>query len=399
MKHLFSLMVAGLALVTLAPAQATNETAQRQQQARERAEAERKRQSIREAEQLGVRVELAAIGGFRGARSNVIIGYGLVTGLNGTGDSQQVQVTSTAMANALSRWGTLVNERNFRSKNIAIVAVTAELPAFAAPGRRVDVTVQSLGDAKSLEGGILLPTPLGTMVNPDLHFAVASGAVSIGGFNAGSSGSSVRKNHPTVGRIPNGADVQKTVPTQTVFNGNTLFFDLDQPDFTTAQRVAEMVNQSLPGLEATALDGVTVQVQVPEPDRAVEYMSNLQKLQVFANTIPTVVINERTGTIVVGGNVRLGPAIIAHGSLQVRIETDFNVSQPNPLSGGETVVTPQTNISAEEDKPEIALVAPTATLEDLARVLQTLNLSARDIIAILQALAEQGALKARIRIQ
>jgi flagellar P-ring protein precursor FlgI len=142
-----------------------------------------------------------------------------------------------------------------------------------------------------------------------------------------------------------------------------------------------------------------VQVQVPEPDRAVEYMSNLQKLQVFANTIPTVVINERTGPIVVGGNVRLGPAIIAHGSLQVRIETDFNVSQPNPLSGGETVVTPQTNISAEEDKPEIALVAPTATLEDLARVLQTLNLSARDIIAILQALAEQGALKARIRIQ
>lgn len=399
MKYLFSLLIVGLVMTAVAQAQTSVESTQRQQQARDRTEADRKRQSIRDAEQQGVRVELAAIGGFRGARSNVIIGYGLVTGLNGTGDSQQVQVTSTAMANALSRWGTLVNERNFRSKNIAIVAVTAELPAFAAPGRRIDVTVQSLGDAKSLEGGILLPTPLGTMVSPDLHFAVASGAVSIGGFNAGSAGSSVRKNHPTVGRIPNGADVQKTVPTQTIFNGNILYFDLDQPDFTTAQRVAEMVNQSLPGLEANALDGVTVQVQIPEPERAVEYMSNLQKLQVFANTIPTVVINERTGTIVVGGNVRLGPAIIAHGSLQVRIDTDFNVSQPNPLSNGETVVTPQTAISAEEDKPEIALVAPTATLEDLARVLQTLNLSARDIIAILQALAEQGALKARIRIQ
>lgn len=356
-------------------------------------------QAVREAEIEGTLAELAAIGGFRGARSNTIMGYGLVVGLSGTGDSRQIAATTTAMANALSRWGTLVDPASFKAKNIAIVSVTAELPPFMAPGRKIDITVQSLGDAKSLEGGVLLPTTLGTMWDSSITYAVASGAVSIGGFNAGSGGNTVRKNHTTVGRVPNGGDVQRSVDTQFVFDGNAVYFDLDTPDFTTAKRVADKIQEALPGTRVTAEDAVSVRIEMDDASQAVTILAQIEKLEVRANTVPTVVINERTGTIVIGGNVRLGPAVIAHGSLRVRIDTQYDVSQPAPLSGGATVVTPRTTVDAEEEPTQIAVITPNATLDDLAKILQTLNVSARDIIAILQALSEQGALKARIRIQ
>lgn len=365
---------------------------------RQAAQDRQRQQAIRDAEANGVPVEIGAIAGFRGARSNTIVGYGLVVGLNGTGDSKQVQVTSTAIANALSRWGTLVEPRNFSSKNIAIVSVTAELPPFAAPGRRIDVTVQSLGDAKSLEGGVLLPTPLGTMADASATFAIASGAVSIGGFNAGSAGNSVRRNHPTVGRVPEGADIQRGVQTQIVF-GDTIYLDLDTPDFTTAKRAADRIRESFPGLGVKAIDAVTIAITLDRPDLAVEVISQIQKLEVLANTEPVVVINERTGTIVIGGNVRLGPALIAHGGLRVQIQTEFVASQPGPFSDGQTVVLPQTQTTADEDPPQVVVVAPNATLDDLAKIFQAMDVSARDIIAILQALADQGALKARIRVQ
>lgn len=358
-----------------------------------------RRQEIREGEMMGIDVELAAIGGFRGARANTVMGYGLVVGLNGTGDSKQIAATTTAMANALSRWGQLVDPNQFKAKNIAIVSVTCEMPAFSAPGRKMDITVQSLGDAKSLEGGYLLPTPLGPAWKPDEVFATANGSVSLGGFNADASGSSVRKNHPTAGRVPNGATVENSVPTQFVFNGSDVYFDLDTPDLTTARRVEEKINQALPGFRAKAEDGATIKITMPDANDPVTAMSRIEKLEVMANTPPTVVINERTGTIVVGGNVRLGPAVIAHGSLRVRIDTEFMVSQPAPLSNGQTTTVPQSNISADEDPPQVTVLAPNASLDDLARIFQTLNLSARDIIAILQALADQGALKARIKIQ
>ncbi|MFM9872236.1 MAG: flagellar basal body P-ring protein FlgI [Fimbriimonadaceae bacterium] len=390
--------------VPLTPAQiaaqkkADEEAGRKAREAQE--ELDRKRsQSIREAESNGIPVEIAAIGGFRGARSNTILGYGLVVGLNGTGDSKQIPATSTAMANALSRWGTMVDPTKFNAKNIAIVAVTAELPPFAAPGRKMDITVQSLGDAKSLEGGILLPTPLGTMYDTTITYAIATGAISIGGFNAGASGSSVRQNHPTVGRVPNGGDIQKGVETQFVFGGNVVYLDLDQPDFTTAQRVRDAVSRSFPSLGVTAIDAVTIAIRLENEGDAVDVISQVQKLEVFANTEPTVVINERTGTIVVGGNVRLGPALIAHGSLRVTIDSEFVTSQPLPFSQGQTTVTPLVTTNANENPPQVVVVAPNATLDDLAKIFQAMDVSARDIIAIIQALSQQGALKARVRIQ
>lgn len=363
-------------------------------------EAAKKRETaIRQAETNGVAVEIAAIGGFRGARSNTIMGYGLVVGLAGTGDSKQVSATSTALANALTRWGTLVDPSKFTSKNIAIVSITAELPAFAAPGRKTDITVQSIGDAKSLEGGFLLPTPLGTMYDSSIAFAIASGSLSIGGFNTGGGGSSIRKNHATVGRVPDGADIQRGVDTQFVFGDSFLYLDLDQPDFTTAQRVRDQIAKSFPGLGVTAIDAVTIAIKLENPKDAVDVISQVQKLEVYANTEPTIVINERTGTIVIGGNVKLGPALIAHGSLRVQIDTEFITSQPLPFSQGQTTVTPVTQVSADEQPPQVVVVAPNATLDDLAKIFQAMDVSARDIIAILQALADQGALKARIKIQ
>lgn len=359
----------------------------------------KRQNAIRQAESNGVAVEIAAIGGFRGARSNTIMGYGLVVGLSGTGDSKQVSATSTALANALTRWGTLVDPSKFSSKNIAIVSITAELPAFAAPGRKIDLTVQSIGDAKSLEGGYLLPTPLGTMFDSNITYAIASGAVSIGGFNTGSSGSSIRKNHANVGRVPDGADIQKGVDTQFVFGDGFLYLDLDQPDFTTVQRVRDQIAKSFPSLSVTAIDGVTIAIKLADPKDAVDVISQVQKLEVYANTEPTIVINERTGTIVIGGNVKLGAALIAHGSLRVQIETEFITSQPLPFSQGQTTVTPVSRINANEQPPQVVVVAPNATLDDLAKIFQAMDVSARDIIAILQALADQGALKARIKIQ
>lgn len=359
----------------------------------------RRQEAIRNAQSQGVPVELAAISGFRGARSNVIMGYGLVVGLAGTGDSKQVEATSTTMANALSRWGTLVDPSAFKSKNIAIVSVTAELPAFAAPGRKTDVTVQSLGDAKSLEGGVLLPTPLTSAGDNAIVYALATGPLSIGGFNAGASGSSVRMNHQTVARIPDGGDIQRSVDSTVVFEDNMMFLDLNEPDFTTAQRVVEKIRDTFPGLPVKALDAVTVAIQTPDKDDAVALIAAIQKLEVKANVEPTIVINERTGTIVIGGNVRLGPALIAHGGLRVRIDTEFVTSQPAPFSQGQTVTVPNSLVQAGETPPQVVVVAPNASLDDLAKIFQTMGVSARDIIAILQALSAQGALKARIKIQ
>lgn len=399
MKFLRSILILSM-LAGMAGAFAQAQPAGSNAQSQADIEAARRREeAIRAAEASGIPVEIGAIAGIRGARSNTIMGYGLVVGLAGTGDSKQIVATSTALANALTRWGTLVDPSKFASKNIAIVSVTAELPPFAAPGRKIDVTVQSLGDAKSLEGGVLLPTSLGSMADSSISFAMASGALSIGGFNAGSSGNTVRKNHPTVARIPDGADIQRGVDTKFVFQDNIVFLDLDQPDFTTVKRVRDQIAGSFPSLNVTAIDAVTVAIRLPNADDAVDAISQILKMEVYANSEPLVVINERTGTIVVGGNVRLGPALIAHGSLRVTIQTEFIASQPLPFSQGQTVITPQTQTNAEEQIPQVVVVAPNASLDDLAKIFQAMDISARDIIAILQALADQGALKARIRIE
>ncbi len=347
----------------------------------------------------GIEVRMGDIGGFRGARSNVIMGYGLVMGLTGTGDSKQTPLTAKLLSNALSRAGITVDPKEMQGKNMATVVVTAELPPFAAPGRKIDLTVSSIGDAKSLEGGTLMPTNLGPANNPDQVYVVASGSLSLGGFEAGSGGSSQRKNHQTVGRVPDGGDVQMAAPTQFVFTGGKVFFDLDEPDFTTAQRVAAQLAVKFPDCLASAIDAVTIALNVPGGLQAVDFLSQVEGTPVKANLVASIVINERTGTIVAGGHVKLGPAMIAHGSLQVRIDPEVIVSQPGPRSNGETVVVEIPRVEATDPQAQIALTAGGATIEDLAKILQTLKVSAKDIIAILQALADQGALKARIRIQ
>jgi len=357
---------------------------------------EARRIAMQEVATEGLPVRLGDIGGFRGARSNKIIGYGLVVGLQGTGDSRSTPFTATLMANALARWGTQVNEAQYRAKNIAVVSVTAELPAFAAPGRKIDVTVSSLGDAGSLQGGFLLPTTLAGLTSPDDVYAVASGPVSIGGYNVGGGGSSVRTNHANVAVIPNGADVERSVATQILFGGNVMFFDLDEPDFTTVERAVSAINNEFVDIHAEAEDGVSIKLVIPEGVPATYVAKEIENLMVRANLPASVVINERTGTIVIGGDVKLGPAVIAHGSLRVRIDTDFAISQPLPFSDGQTVVVAVPTTTVQESTAQIAVVAPNATVEDLAEILQTLKISARDIIAILQALADQGALKARV---
>ncbi|MCW5936825.1 MAG: flagellar basal body P-ring protein FlgI [Fimbriimonadaceae bacterium] len=357
------------------------------------------RQAVREAELEGVRVRLGDIGQFRGARRNVLTGIGLVVGLAGTGDTKSTPWTQTLISNYLSRWGTIVDQAQVKGKNIATVMVTAELPPFIAPGSRVDLTVSSNGDAKSLQGGVLLPTTLASMTDADTVMAVGYGAVSIGGFDASSGGSGSRKNHPTVGVISGGATVEKSVPTQFVFEGGVMYFDLDKPDFTTAERTAATLRDQFPGYQVTALDGATVKIVAPSGESPTFVAQQVEATEVLANTPASVVVNERTGTIVVGGNVRLGPAVIAHGSFEVRITTDYVISQPAPFSQGETVVIAVPQVDAGETRAQVQLVPPGATLEDLSRIFQALKVSARDVIAILMALQKQGALKARIEVQ
>lgn len=356
-------------------------------------------QEMHRAELEGVSVRLKDISRFRGVRYNQLTGFGIVVGLSGSGDSQQTPFTATLLANALETWGHVVSAQGFRPRNIAVVSISAELPPFAAPGNRLDITVSSVGDAKSLQGGFLIPAPLMSVSDPQTVYALASGSVSIGGFSARSGGASASQNHPTVGRIPGGGTVERGVQTQVVFSGSTLFVELNQQDITTAQRVQQRINESYPEFLAAAMDGGTIRIQLPPDASPMMAMSQLEALTVFADVPAVVVVNERTGTIVIGGNVKLGPAVIAHGSLQVRIDPDYLISQPAPFGSGETVVAPIPRVEASEAQTQIGIIRPNATINDLARILQRLNVSARDIIAILQALQQQGALKAEIKIQ
>lgn len=350
------------------------------------------------AEKDGMEVRLKDITRFRGVRGNVLQGYGLIVGLEGTGDTSKTPFTSTLLANALKQFGTMIDPADMDSKNIATVAVTAVLPPFASPGNAIDVTVTSIGDAKSLQGGYLLMAPLYGRNNQEQAIAVAQGPISVGGFNVtGGAGSSAQKNHVNVGRIPSGATVERAVPFQMVFDGY-MFVELEDGDLTTANRIANAIRATDPEFEPVAVDGGTIQVKLPKAYTAVQAMSVIERLSVKVDGEGVVVINERTGTIVIGGNVRLGPAMIAQGSLRVVIEAVNTTSQPNPLAQGQTTPERNETISAVEES-SIGIVGPTTTVADLARVFQALKVTPRDMISILQALKEQGALRARIRIQ
>jgi flagellar P-ring protein precursor FlgI len=341
---------------------------------------------------------LKDIASLQGPETIPLIGYGLVVGLNKTGDRRQTIFSTQSLANMLQQFGLAVDAAAVRVENIAAVLVTANLPAYARPGVRLDVTASSIGDARSLQGGTLLATslrgPTGT-----IH-ALAQGPLSIGGFGGGAGGNSVQVNHLTVGRVPAGGLVQAasgvSLPPAEIVS-----LALHDPDFANASRVARVINAELGADRARVVDPGTIAVQVPSAYRTAlpDLMARLEMLPVTADTPARVVINERSGTIVVGANVRIAAAAVAHGNLSVRISTRYEVSQPQPLArGGDTVVVPNTQVDVREGTARLVELEEGTTLEAVVRALNALGATPRDIIAIMQALKAAGALAADIVI-
>ena len=334
-----------------------------------------------------------------GVRENQLVGYGLVVGLAGKGDTQQTVFSNQSLTNLLERMGVAVSPTAIRVKNTAAVMVTATLPAFAQPGQRIDTTVAAIGDAGTLQGGILILTSLRGADGQ--VYAVAQGPVVTGGFVAGRGGSSQTVNHPTVGRAPNGATVERPAPS--VAPKSTVRLQLRQSDFTTSTRIVAAINQKFPAKDAPAAHAensglVSVSIPALFASRTTEFLSELENLTVEADRPTRVVINERTGTIVLGKDVRVAPVAILHGNLNVEIQTSLAVSQPAPLSQGSTEVVPQTTVGAKEEKARSIVLKQGATVEELCRALAAIGSTPRDIIAILQSLRSAGALEAEIEV-
>ncbi len=344
---------------------------------------------------------LKDIATIEGAQGIPLVGYGLVTGLNQTGDSPRAIFTVQSVANLLRRFGVNVVPQAVRTRNVAAVIVTATLPAFAKPGMRLDVQVSSLGDAESLQGGILLLTPLAA---PDgTVYATAQGAVSVGGYEFRALGSRTLRNFVASGRIPGGAIVEREAVSDVLVQQQIRIL-LHQPDFTLAQRVAEAIGR-LPGLAAGAVsvvDAAAVAVRVPggqSRDQIMRLIASIENVEVAPDPPARVVINERTGTIVVGAHVQLLPAVVAHGGLEVQIQRQVIISQPQPLTLGRTEVAEVATITVQQEQRKAMPLPAAATVQDVANALNLLGVTPRDLIAILQALKEAGALNGELIIQ
>jgi flagellar P-ring protein precursor FlgI len=343
-------------------------------------------------------VRLGDVARFQGAAPIPLVGYGLVVGLNKTGDRRQTIFSAQTLANMLERFGIAVPADEIKIENVAAVLVTAELPPFVRQGARLDVTASSIGDARSLQGGTLVPTPLR---GPDgtVH-ALAQGPLSIGGFGGGRAANGVTVNHLTVGRVPAGALVQVGQAVE-LAPAAEVRLALTAPDFGNAHRLADAINDALGDTVARTIDSATVAVTVPPVYRqsVPDLMARLESLPVGIDQPSRVAINERTGTVVIGGGVRLGPAAVAHGNLSVRISTQYLVSQPNAFSRtGETVVVPDETVEVSEGDARLVNLGSGSTLDEVVRALNALGATPRDIIAILQALKSAGALAAEIVI-
>jgi flagellar P-ring protein precursor FlgI len=332
----------------------------------------------------------------KGVRSNPLLGYGLVIGLNGTGDNSAA--SRQALTNILRRYKLTLNPDDLTTKNIASVIVTADLPPFARKGATLDVTVSTVGNATSLQGGTLLMTPL--MGADEKVYAVSQGAVTVGGFSAQGEKSSVSKNHTTVGRIPGGATIEKDELASFVENGE-ITLQLRNPDFTTAERIAKAINATYP--ESThATDAGAVRVVVPKSLKKTEltsFVDQVGALEVEVDAPALVVINERTGTIIVGSNVGISTVAISHGNLSIITEEKDFVSQPQPLSStGTTEKTTRTEIKAVEERGALHVVPRQVSVSELARALNAMGLTPRDLVAIFEALKKAGALQAELKI-
>lgn len=336
-------------------------------------------------------------------RNNQLIGYGLITGLNGTGDDmKKSRFTLQSVYNMMVRNGITIDAREIDSiklKNVAAVMVTAVLPPFARTGSTIDVNVSSIGDAKNLAGGTLIMTPL--QGADGQVYAVAQGPITLGAFSFGGKAAKAQKNHPTVGRIAGGAIVENTVPVNLGADG-TLIYQLDEADFTTAANMADTINNRFGAKTAHPADSGTVTVSIPENQKndLVSFVSEIEKLDVDADTAAKVVVNERTGTIVMGKDVRLSTVAVSHGNLSLIIRESADVVQPNPLAEGETVVVPQTEMEVSEDEGQLVVLdmEKGVSIGDIANALNAIGATPRDLIAIFQAIKASGSMHGELVI-
>jgi flagellar P-ring protein FlgI len=334
-----------------------------------------------------------------GVRDNQLVGYGIVVGLNGTGDSRQTVFSAQSLTNLLQRMGVVVSPTLILVRNTAATIVIADLPPFAQPGTRIDISVGAVGDSTNLQGGLLVLTPLKS--SDGQVFAVGQGSVITGGFIAGRGGNTKGLNHPTAGRIPSGAIVEKLAPS--IAPQGHIKLQLRRADFITAVRIMTAINEkfgSATAHPAHADNSALVSVDTPTAynSRTVEFLSELENVMVEADRPARIVIDERTGTIVMGKQVRIAPVAILHGSLTVEIQTKLNVSQPAALSSAQTTVTPDVNVTAKEEKAKNIVLEQGASVEELVRALTAIGSTARDIIAILQNLKAAGALEAEVEV-
>jgi flagellar P-ring protein FlgI len=345
------------------------------------------------------RTRLKELVSLEGVRDNQLIGYGMVVGLKGTGDRQLTIFTAQSLANILQQMGITVNPTLILVKNVASVMVTATLPPFAQSGMKIDATVAAIGDSASLQGGLLLMTSLRGIDGQ--VYSIAQGPVVTGSFIAGGAGTSQTLNHPTVGRIPGGAIVER--PSPSVEPTKQLHLQLHEADYTTAARIADVVNRHFttdaPAIAHADNSGmVSVAIPAKFSTQTAEFIAQLEALTVQTDRPSKVVVNERTGTIVMGKEVRVSPVAIMHGDLSVQIQTSYDVSQPGPLSNGTTQVTPQVTVGVKEEKARNVVLKEGATVEELVRALSSIGATPRDVIAILQSLSAAGALESEIEV-
>ncbi len=344
-------------------------------------------------------VHVKDIAHVQGVTGNQLVGYGVVVGLQGTGDSTSVIFTSQTIQNILQSFGLSVSQNAVRTRDVAAVIVTATLPPFAHSGDNIDVTVSEMGDATSLQGGTLVLTELRAANN--LVYATAQGPVSVGGFLAGSNGSGVAQNFTGAGRIPNGGIVARDMITPLENGQNGFNYVLTTPDFKTAANLASVLNGRFGAGTAFAMDAETVHVTLPAAyaNNPVQFLADASDLRFTQDEVAKVVMNERTGTVVFGGDIKLAPCAIAHGDLTITITTQNQVVQPNPLANGQTAQQSNSQINATQHGKQLSFIAGAATLASVVRALNTLGVSPRDLIAIVQALRAAGSLQADLEIQ
>jgi flagellar P-ring protein FlgI len=331
-----------------------------------------------------------------GVRSNQLTGYGLVVGLNGTGDKSNTIFTNQSLANMLEKMGVRIDPKLTKVNNIAAVTVTADLPPFGKVGNKIDATVSSIGDAKSLGGGVLILTQLKGADGE--VYAMAQGPLVVGGFLASGTGATVQKNHPTVGRVPNGVTIEREI-SYADMKVDSLLISLKTPDYTTARRMAERINQTFVGA-AYAKDGGSVAVTTPDEQKhnPVKFVSMIENLDVKPDNAARIVVDEKTGTVVMGDNILISTVAVSHGNITVQVKEDANVSQPLPFAKGRTVATPDTQIKVEEDRGRWVVIPEGTTIREMVNAMNATGVPTRDIITILQTIKAAGALYAELEV-